>query len=93
MVCFIQLNLPKYIIPLFIILVLNTVHTLLQIKFNQRKKVKNPITFPLLMFIGESLVYFIYLFQNKYYLNHIKGITNIDDKTFSNNKNRIFSKK
>ena len=91
--CFIQFNLPKYMIPLNIILALNTVHSILSdfTKFGTKKK--NPITLPLLMFIGESLVYFFYLFQNKYYLNHIKRITNIDNETFLNNKNRIFSKK
>ena len=76
MVCFIQFNLPKYMIPLNIILALNIVHTILSdfTKFGTKKK--NPITLPLLMFIGESLVYFFYLFQNKYYLNHIEENTN-----------------
>ena len=37
------------------------------------------------MFIGQSLVYFFYLYQKKYYLNKIEK--KIYDKTFSNYNN------
>ena len=42
------------------------------------------------MFIGESLVYFFYLFQNKFYLNHIEENINNNDDSFSSYKVRKF---
>ena len=52
------------------------------------------MTLPLLMFIGESLVYFFYLFQNKFYLNHIEeNINNNDDSFSSYTVKKFFSKK
>ena len=70
--CFIQFNLPKYYFTLNIILILNSVHVILSGYSEFGNSMKNPFTLPLLMFIGQSLVYFFYFYQKKYYLNNIE---------------------
>ena len=88
--CFIQLNLPKHYITLNIILILNSVHEILSSIMEFGNSMKNPFTLPLLMFIGQSLVYFFYFFQKNYYLNIIERYSN--DKTSNNKKENSFSK-
>ena len=70
--CFIQLNLPKHYITLNIILIFNTINLRLSDYNEIGNSMKNPFTLPLLMFIGQSLVYFFYFYQKKYYLNNIE---------------------
>ena len=77
---FIQFNIPKYIIDLIIIFTLNTFHIILSNYSDFGNNKKNTITLPLLMFIGQSLVYFFYILQKKFY----------NDNTFLNDKNGNF---
>ena len=88
---FIQFNLPKYAVPIILILILNSVHEILSGISEFGNSMKNPFTLPLLMFIGQSLVYFFYFYQKKYYLNNIER--NINDKTFSNYNDENFLSK
>lgn len=86
----IQFNLPKYIIPLFIILILKIVHIILSDynKFLKSKKKSNNSSFIDVYWRIISL--FFYLFQNKFYLNHIEENINNNDDSFSSYKVRKF---